>query len=367
MVLLFYLQKGGDSHTLFAELAHKIRQAVGKRKAEAALRESEEKFRLLFETARDAIFIIKNGRVVDCNRQASFFFRAEHGDLIGLTMSDLSPELQPDDTLSEKRWNEQSAMVLAGSDEFMVWRHQRRDGTFFDAEASLNRIDLDGIPSVQVVLRDITERIKAEQELSTRNIELSAAYQELMAAEEERKFHLRELITKQEKLEESELKYRELTDLLPQVVFETDIQGRITYANRQAFITFGYDFGSIPENLQVLDLIEPEDRLRAIENLSHILHGGESIPREYKVIKFDGTIFPAIIHSVPIIKNNECLGLRGILIDITERKKFEEALISSEEKYRTLVDHIQDGVFIIQEGRIRFCQPCFHCNSWVFY
>jgi PAS domain S-box-containing protein len=355
----FYLQKGGEIEALFAELAHKIRQAVGKQLAESGLRESEEKYRLLFESARDAILIIKDGYIADCNQQATVFFRGSVEDLKGIPIRNIFPKTQPDGSISNDKWNEYCETVLSGSHAFMTWRYRRLDGSLFDAEASLNHLDLDRIPCIQVVLRDISERIQAEQELSTRNIELSAAYEELKAAGEERKYHLNELIAKQQKLAESEEKYRELADLLPQVVFETDRQGKLIYANRQAYITFGYSPEINPDNLNVFDMLVPKDRIQAQRNLSRLINEGISVPHEYQAVRSDGTIFPVIIHSSRIFRNSQYQGVRGILIDITERKRYEDALLRSEEKYRTLIEHIQDSVFIIQDGRLKFVNPAF--------
>ncbi|MFH0966922.1 MAG: PAS domain S-box protein, partial [Methanobacteriota archaeon] len=355
----FYLQKGGDSRTLFAELTHKIRQAVGKQHAESALRESEEKFRLLFESARDAILITKNGIIADCNQQASVFFRGDPQALIGMAIEDLSPEIQADGSASGEMWRATADSVINGRHAFLVYQHRRLDGSVFDAEVSLNRFDLDREPCIQIVIRDITERIQAELELSTRNIELSAAYEELKAADEERQFHLKNLIANQERLEESEKKYRDLADLLPQMVYETDTEGRITYANRQAYLTFGYTPETLPPDMQILDVIVPEDRQRVIENLSLITDDGRSGPHEYRVFRRDGSVLPVIIHSALITKNGIYQGLRGIVIDITERKRFEDALVRSEDKYRTLIEHIQDGVFIIQQGCLEFVNPAF--------
>ena len=355
----FYLQKGGDTHTLYAELVHKIRQAVGKQHAEEALRESEKKFRLLFESARDAILIIKNGIVVDCNMQASGFFRVDHGKLIGMSIGDLSPGVQPDGSDSREKFEVTTASVITGEHSFLVWRHRRLDGTTFDAEASLNRIDLNREICIQVAIRDITDRLTAEHQLNERTIELSAAYEELLAAEEEQRAHLDEIVANQAQLAESEQKYRELADLLPLIVFECDQQGLITYANHQAYVTFGYTPDTTPADLRVIDLIIPEEQAAAIKSMSEISQNGRTQPREYHALRRDGSIFPVLIHAAPIVKGGNFIGFRGIVIDITDQKKSEEAIIRSEEKYRTLIEHIQDGVFIIQEGILQFVNPAF--------
>lgn len=355
----FYLQKTGDPRTLFVELAHKIRQAVHQRRAESALRESEEKFRLLFESARDGILILHNNRVIDANHQASLFFGLRPEDIIGKSILSLSPLVQPDGSDTEEKWALCSKKVLDGESAFMVWRHKRVDGTTFDTEASLNRIILDGQLCIQSVIRDITDRLRDQEELSQRNADLHASFEELKATEDERRAYLNELLVSQGKLRESEQKFRELADLLPQIVYECDLQGRITYANKQAFITFGYPTGDIPDNLIVLDLIVPEDRERAKENVGKIFLADTPQSHEYRALRYDGSSIPILIYTAPIIRNDKCVGFRGIIIDITEQKHAAELLTRSEEQYRTLVEHIQDGVFIIQEGKLQFVNPAF--------
>lgn len=355
----FYLQKGGDPRTLFAELAHKIRQAVGQEQAKVALRESEEKFRQLYNAARDGILIFHDDVVIDGNPQATRFFGLQYEELRGKTIYDLSPPVQSDGSLTDKRWQTESSRVLNGDQAFINWRHQRADGSTFDAEASLNQIVLHGDLCIQFVIRDITDRLAAQGELSRRNAELRAAYEELMATEEERRVYLKELLTSQAQLIESEKRYRDLADLLPQVVYECDMQGKITYANRHAFLTFGYPPGQIPEDLTVLDMIIPDDRPRAIANMQDMLRDDRQISHEYRALRKDGGFIPVLIYSAPVFRNDVQVGFRGILIDITEQKEAEERLARSEERYRILVDHIQDGVFIIQGGVFEFVNPAF--------
>lgn len=353
----FYLQKGGDTRTLFAELVHKIKQAIGKYQAESALRESEEKFRLLFESARDAILILKDGIIIDCNKQASVFFRVDHGMLTSMHILDLSPEIQPDGSVSREWYATMAGRIIDGDHPLITWRLLRPDGSTFDAEANLTRIDLDHTACIQMVIRDITERLIAEQELNEKTVELEAANEELKAAEEELHENLDKIVASQEQLAESEKKFRELADLLPQIVYECDKKGRITYANQQAYTTFGYTPETVPEDLYIIDLIIPEERETVLKAMVDIPRYGRSNPHEYHAFRSDGTVFPVIISSAPIIKSGEFVGLRGIVLDITDQKKAAEDLARSEEKYRILVEHIQDGVFIIQDGILQFVNP----------
>jgi two-component system cell cycle sensor histidine kinase/response regulator CckA len=124
-------------------------------------------------------------------------------------------------------------------------------------------------------------------------------------------------------LRESMDAYREAADLLPQSVFEMDATGRLTFINKQGFLAFGYTDEDFESGLQALQMLVPEDRVRAAQNISRAMTG-ERIGHEYEALRKDGSTFPGIIHSSPILRESRPVGLRGILVDITERKKAEE-------------------------------------------
>lgn len=130
-------------------------------------------------------------------------------------------------------------------------------------------------------------------------------------------------------LNESEQKYRETINFLPQMIYETDLQGTLTLANKQAFQTFGYTQEDFEKGLSVLEMLVPEERERTIENMKKRLMGEKIEDFEYNALKNDGSTFPVAQYSNPIIKDGKPVGLRGILIDITEQKKNEELLIQS--------------------------------------
>jgi len=130
----------------------------------------------------------------------------------------------------------------------------------------------------------------------------------------------------EEALRESEKRFRELADSLPQVVFETDEKGNLTFANKNAFDVFGYTKDDVDKGINVLQAIIPAEHHRVLENIQEVLSGKMLVAVEYTALKKDGSTFPIAIHSNPIIRDNNTVGLRGILIDLTEQKKLESQL-----------------------------------------
>ena len=124
-------------------------------------------------------------------------------------------------------------------------------------------------------------------------------------------------------LRESLGAYREASDLLPQAVFEMDATGRLTFINRQGFLTFGYTAVDFQRGLQALEMLVPGDRVRAAQNISRAM-AGEAFGHEYEALRKDGGTFPVIIHSAPVLREGRPVGLRGIVVDLTERKHAEE-------------------------------------------
>lgn len=137
-----------------------------KKITETALRESEEKFRLLFENADDAIVITRRGRFADCNDITLKMFSCESRDqFIGHTPWRFSPLSQPDGSDSRTAALEKITAAEAGKPQRFEWMHRRLDGTSFLADVTLNKLDLGGEMVLQAIIRDISDRKKAEQAL----------------------------------------------------------------------------------------------------------------------------------------------------------------------------------------------------------
>ncbi len=129
-----------------------------------------------------------------------------------------------------------------------------------------------------------------------------------------------------EALTESERRFQELADLLPQTVFEIDLKGWITYTNRVGFETFGYSSEDLRNGVQSLNLFAPEERERVLQNMESRVKNIAFDNHEYTGLRKDGTFFPMLVYTTRIIRNGVPVGIRGIVLDITARKQVEEKL-----------------------------------------
>jgi PAS domain S-box-containing protein len=138
----------------------------------------------------------------------------------------------------------------------------------------------------------------------------------------------------------TERKYTEMTDLLPQTVFETDIYGNITYVNKNGFIQFGYTENDVKSGLNILSLIIEEERAKAGEKLKETIAGRPSPGSIYHGLKKDGTKFPIQIYYNIFSENQQKKGLLGFVIDITERVSALEEINRSRDQLRSLLSNI---------------------------
>jgi len=142
----------------------------------------------------------------------------------------------------------------------------------------------------------------------------------------------------EERLRHSERRYRELADALPQTVFELDLQGRLVFANRAGEEMFGYSMEEVLNRQFGAEMLVPEDCERAKANIQRVLAGEDLGNVEYRAQRKDGSTFPVLIHSSAIMRQGRPGGLRGIVIDITDRKQAEERRAAMMLGLRSIVD-----------------------------
>jgi PAS domain S-box-containing protein len=156
-----------------------IRDITERKSAEIALKEGESKYRALFESAIDTIILIDNEVIVDCNLATLAMFRGTRNQVIGHKTWEFMPEFQPDGILSKDMAKEKIRQAIKGDTLFLEWSFIRCDGSKFDAELTFNAIALKGQKYFQVIIRDITERKQAAEQMKKLTQELERSNTDL--------------------------------------------------------------------------------------------------------------------------------------------------------------------------------------------
>ena len=261
----------------------RVRRALGRKT------QGEARYRRLFETAKDGILILdaETGIIEDVNPFLSELLGFSHEEIHGKALWELGS--LKDIVASKDHFLElQQKEYIRFEDLPLTTRYGKR----INVEFISNVYQENHRKVIQCNIRDITEHKKASEELK-----------------------------------ESEDKYRNLTDLLPQVIFETDIHGNLTFVNQIGFEMFNYPLQNLSGKVNVLDMIAPQDRDEATKNAVKIWGGKLGSAKEFMAMRHDGTQFPVIIYANSILRKGRVVGMRGTLIDITERKRMEDELL----------------------------------------
>ena len=133
-----------------------------KRIAEQVLEQNEIKYRSIFEGANDGILLQDKEIILDCNSKALAMFKAQREDLVGYPLDKVCPELQANGTPTIKAAMNKITKTLLGENQIFEWRFLTLNGTVFEAEVSTNLIQLNDRKLVQAIIRDISEKKRAE-------------------------------------------------------------------------------------------------------------------------------------------------------------------------------------------------------------
>ncbi|HUU75150.1 MAG TPA: PAS domain S-box protein [Methanoregulaceae archaeon] len=262
---------------------------------EAALVDSNRKYRSLLRTSPDAIIISDpSGKIRMANARAARLQGFDRTDeMNGLNILDFSLN---EDLSRFMDFLSHLSQDNVSREEFIF---QRKDGSTYPAEISASIVtDRDEKSyAVQAIVRDVTERRKAEEALRA-----------------------------------NERRFKELAEMLPLPIFESNLAGDILYANRQALLTFGYENEIVLRGISIFEVIVPSDRQRMREHIGEIIRGSNLEVTDYTGVRRDGSRFQIRGYTTAILDMGQPVGIRGFVIDSNEMQKAENALKNANAK-----------------------------------
>lgn len=311
---------GGDGQTA-SRMLGSLGDITLRKQAEMAIREAEKRYRTLFESANDAIFMMDREKFIECNHKTLAMFGCESKeDIFGRRPWEFSPPLQPDGSNSQEKAEEYINNAFKGAPQHFYWRHIRKDKTPFDAEVSLSCIELGDEIYVQVMVRDITARMQAE-----------------------------------EGLRESEERYHSLFDSSHAAMLLIDPDnGSIVDANYAACSYYGYGKEEITaRRIFEINIMSEDEIFAEMERARN----NQERSFNFRHRLSNGDIRDVEVFSGPIKVGGQTL-LYSIVHDTTEKKKAEKALRESEERFRSLIQNSSDIIVILDEnGLIKYESP----------
>lgn len=271
--------------------------------AEQALRASEERYRSILETIEDAYYEVDlRGNIVLCNRAFSRMLGYTEEELLGHNNRDFQP---PESAAHVFRtFNEVYSTGVAAN--ALDWVMFHKDGRTVVGEGSVHLVhDSDGRPSgFRGFIRDVTERRQTE-----------------------------------EALRESEARYRGIIESIQDAYYEVDLRGNLVLLNGAFCRMIGY----APEEVKGRnnrDFMSDKAANRVFRIFNQVYRTGTPAEGfDWEMLRKDGSTVMGE-GSVQLVRNaeGEVIGFRGILRDVTERRKVEKALRESESRFRALTN-----------------------------
>ena len=164
--------------------------------------------------------------------------------------------------------------------------------------------------------------------------------------------------TKNNILQEENIWLRTLINHIPQVVYETDINGIFTYVNDTVFSMTGYTVEEVINKMHALDFVCPETYDLLKKNIGKVLQENFEGATEYCAKKKNGDKFPVLVKSSTIKRDGKVIGIRGSFTDITNLKAIQNQLEKTKERYRNIFRHTTVGMYrITPEGQILMANP----------
>ena len=295
------------------------RDITERRNAEESLRKSGERMDKLIRHSSDLLAILDaDGKEKYISESLERITGFTPDELLGTIFYDY---MHPDDL---EQINQTAEKLLNSPEEVhrIEYRHRKKDGDWIYLEAICsNLLDDPDIQGVVVNARDISERKQVEKGLR-----------------------------------DSIERYRRLSSLLPEAVWEADLEGRIRFVNQKGLDLLGYSLEDIETGLNGFDFFAMPGRQVCIEKTMAVLQGAETEISEYEMIRKDGTTFPAFVHSDLVREDGKPAYFIGIGIDITEHKQAE----MERSRLAAAIEQSSETICITDRGgRIQYVNPSF--------
>jgi PAS domain S-box-containing protein len=286
-----------DEHGGVEFVVHTVRDITVRKRAEEALRKSEERFRFLVENMDDNLFTLDlNARTTYTSPSVEKILGFTPQEHMAMTVDQqITPESLK--TLMERLADEIVHDGERDPDRSVIleadFYHKNGSTVTLEVATSFIRDERGNPVGVLGLSRDITERKEAER-----------------------------------RIREAERKYRELAETLPQAVFEMDMEGALTYVNETGLGMFGYTAEEAEKGISAIEVFAEEDRERVAGAIAKMATGRSAgAEREYTARRRDGTNFPCVVYTTLISdQRGRPMGIRGLLTDISERKRYEDEL-----------------------------------------
>jgi two-component system NtrC family sensor kinase len=288
------------------------------KQAEEALKESEEKYRTIFESANDIIILLDvSGQILDVNSRLTQIGGYERSELIGKNILQLT-EMINEQNIKIVVQNLQTILSTTGVFTYQIeMTKKNREPIFMEVNGVPIRKD-DKIVGVLAFLRDITRR---------REIELA--------------------------LRESEEKYRTIFQSANDIILLMDIYGVIVDVNARLTEVSGYERNDLIGKpvKAMINIVSETNLVLVSENLKKTLEGSEGVTYQVEMLKKDRQAIVMEINSVPIKKDGKTVGVLAILRDITERQKAELQIREQKALTDRVLISTPDGVIVVGSDR----------------
>lgn len=315
-------------------LVNVIRDVTARQQTEAAMWESEEKYRILFRDSPDAYLILMEGIFVDCNRATEVLLQGERSQIIGQTPAAFSPEFQFNGQKSAEAAAEKIRYALENGSNTFEWIHRRLNGEDFFVEVTVSAMQLSGKPALFTTWRDITERKHAEAAVR----QSEQRYRQLAEKNTDIIWKLGAEIIERERAEtalrENEQRYRLLAENTTDVIWLLDPERmKLLYISPSVEPLLEYTSAEVIA-LPFTDILAPETRAAFLQNTQQRVEEFLKAPQatagyrdELLHLRKDGsTVWTETVNNYYFHQGSDQVEIQGVSRDITLRKHLENEL-----------------------------------------